>query len=872
MENLNNVPNTGTFGNSVSKINSNFDLIVNAINSLEYKTTRSKGIKNNGFVPSTTTLPNAVSGDWCMVLGTDNTFPARIWSFNGTTWTQGGEWNPGGINLTDYATKAEMNAAIVQAVSEVEIETVDNLNEETAASGKALDAHQGFVLAGQIEDVQDNLDELSELALEKHDLNLTGNYVGKYALNKTTGGLVSNSYYRLYEFNLSQYTDKGSLFITGGKGSSDVGVIGQYDSDGNLVGTVYAAATNNKEFAILDGAVTLKVSVYPDSYTVRLVYIVAPTKKIDALTSAVASMSDEIDNLNDITENIPSPQAWDAAMKLGTRLSDSGGYNSKYAFAFKKEITETMVIDSIEHPSVSELSVDVIIVNPTTLKIEDKKRVVLDGTKTELLNDAVVIPKGCYIGFAAPSGAVSTLTGFKYKSSDYEKTSPSGYVFDSSAIGSIGAASSYNTCTYVINMREYNSILSQIEELATTQEEEYTEKDCVVAKRAINANTGIVTANGWSSTQFISIKGYKVILFSVDYTSTSYGIAFYDSEKNVLSNKGIAFHSETNTYYVIPNNAEYIRFCAKDDGTIHVSITLETTGLNGFMKKYSGLQEEVEELKEKTSSIKTKLRILAVGNSYTMNSMEYVAQILSNMGIDNVTIYYLYHSGASLSHWLGQYDSGVDDIIAYHACGEQDIVREASLATLFESNWDIVSFQQYSVDSVDYSTYTALARLIAAVKEHCTNPDVKIAWHLTWSRWSSESGNPRGLAGYNNIVSAVRQMLNDYTTVIDYIIPTGTAMQNARNTSLNTTHELTADNGGHASAGVGRYIIALTWIQSLVCPFAGKRLIDDDVFTIDVSSVSQSYETENVTDENRMLCQRVALAACSNPFNVTSLE
>lgn len=191
MENLNTVPNTGTFGNSVQKINSNFDLIVNAINSLEYKTTRSKGIKNNGFVPSTTTLPNAVSGDWCMVLGTDNTFPARIWSFNGTTWTQGGEWNPGGINLTDYATKAEMNAAIVQAVSEVEIETVDNLNEETAASGKALDAHQGFVLAGQIDEVQGALDEITDEIFGKtlgkynaDDLNL--NYVGGI-INSSTG-------------------------------------------------------------------------------------------------------------------------------------------------------------------------------------------------------------------------------------------------------------------------------------------------------------------------------------------------------------------------------------------------------------------------------------------------------------------------------------------------------------------------------------------------------------------------------------------------------------------------------------------------------------------------------------------------------------
>lgn len=50
MENLNNVPSTGTFGGSVSTINKNFDLVVNAINSLEYQTTRSKGILNYGKI------------------------------------------------------------------------------------------------------------------------------------------------------------------------------------------------------------------------------------------------------------------------------------------------------------------------------------------------------------------------------------------------------------------------------------------------------------------------------------------------------------------------------------------------------------------------------------------------------------------------------------------------------------------------------------------------------------------------------------------------------------------------------------------------------------------------------------------------------
>ena len=116
MEDLNNVPSSGTYGAAITEVNRNFSLIVNAINSLEYATTKSKGIYNNGFTPNTTTLPNSVSGDWCMVLGTGNTFPARIWTYNGTTWAQGGTWNPDGLDLTGYATTAAMNTAIANSL------------------------------------------------------------------------------------------------------------------------------------------------------------------------------------------------------------------------------------------------------------------------------------------------------------------------------------------------------------------------------------------------------------------------------------------------------------------------------------------------------------------------------------------------------------------------------------------------------------------------------------------------------------------------------------------------------------------------------------------------------------------------------------
>ena len=144
MERLNTVLPNGTFGMAVSSINTNFSLIVSAINGLEYSSTKSKGIRDYGFIPSTETLPNAANGDWCMVLSEGNTFPATIWTFDGTTWSQGGTWDPEGIDLSSYAKTTEMTdaiaASLAQAIAQIGYA-------EVTVSGTTLSASlQNYVL------------------------------------------------------------------------------------------------------------------------------------------------------------------------------------------------------------------------------------------------------------------------------------------------------------------------------------------------------------------------------------------------------------------------------------------------------------------------------------------------------------------------------------------------------------------------------------------------------------------------------------------------------------------------------------------------------------------------------------------------------
>lgn len=110
MENLNNVPSTGTFGGSINQVNQNFGLVKDAIENVEGRTIRSKGL-----FPTQAALiaayPSPKVGDYAYV---GSSLPATIYDceVEGTwhnTQQQGGSET---INLGAYSTTVQMNAAI----------------------------------------------------------------------------------------------------------------------------------------------------------------------------------------------------------------------------------------------------------------------------------------------------------------------------------------------------------------------------------------------------------------------------------------------------------------------------------------------------------------------------------------------------------------------------------------------------------------------------------------------------------------------------------------------------------------------------------------------------------------------------------------
>lgn len=215
------------------------------------------------------------------------------------------------------------------------------------------------------------------------------------------------------------------------------------------------------------------------------------------------------------------------------------------------------------------------------------------------------------------------------------------------------------------------------------------------------------------------------------------------------------------------------------------------------------------------------LRILAVGNSFSVDSMEYVYKIAKAMGVEKVELGNLYIGGCTLETHLEKAQTGHKAYGYYYAddCEKLSIKGTSKYSTAIEdSTWDFITFQQGSEFSGIADSYSSLTDLIEITKPLCKNPNVKFAWHMTWA-YQGDSTH-EGFAKYDRnqttmyqaIVSAVQSKIVTNSD-ISYIIPNGTAIQNARTSYLGDT--LTRD-GHHLSYDKGRLIAGFTTLASLI--------------------------------------------------------
>jgi hypothetical protein len=279
--------------------------------------------------------------------------------------------------------------------------------------------------------------------------------------------------------------------------------------------------------------------------------------------------------------------------------------------------------------------------------------------------------------------------------------------------------------------------------------------------------------------------------------------------------------------------------------------------LMGLVALYAKAQEEI--ITE--AARKDTIRLLTIGNSFSQDAVEqYLYELANEVGI-HMIIGNAYKGGQSLEqHWTDLKQE--HDVYEYRKVvnGIRTNTPHALLPPIITDElWDFISFQQASHYSGLTTTYEPfLSQLIQFTDSIKTGQDVRYGWHMTWAY--SKDSNHGGFANYSRSQEVMYDSIRyavQWTHILhpefSFIVPCGTAIQNARTTYLGDNMNR---DGYHLDLKIGRYTAACTWLETIT----------------GISPVGLNYKPEGMDYAAAHACQVAAHAAVVNPYVVTNLS
>lgn len=294
--------------------------------------------------------------------------------------------------------------------------------------------------------------------------------------------------------------------------------------------------------------------------------------------------------------------------------------------------------------------------------------------------------------------------------------------------------------------------------------------------------------------------------------------------------------------------------CTSENGGDTTSGGETTTAPETTEGKADSTTAEVTTTEEETTTEppeedENSFKVLAIGNSFSEDSLEHLYKVAADLGAENICVANLYIGGCSLQmHYNNAKANSASYTFRYNDSNKWENKGSASIETGVKyTDWDVIVLQQVSGNSGMTYTYDPFVSYLADyVRERATNPDVKLAWHMTWAYQANSTHG--SFANYDkNQMTMYEAILNCVDKKIlplnkfDYIIPTGTAIQNVRTSLIGDT--LTRD-GYHLGWNMGRYIASLTWYAAL----SGDSIDDVKWKTSDVDETELAAIIEAVNN------------------------
>lgn len=278
--------------------------------------------------------------------------------------------------------------------------------------------------------------------------------------------------------------------------------------------------------------------------------------------------------------------------------------------------------------------------------------------------------------------------------------------------------------------------------------------------------------------------------------------------------------------------------------------------------------------------------VLVIGNSYARDAFSYVPCVLASVNPEvSVNLHVIGTNGADLAQTHKNILEGEKcffyDKYLFNK-GEWTSTSKSKAGKVITSKeWNLIVLQENSVVATDYKkTKKNVNKLVSLLrKKKCEAP---IAFMLNPTH--PENSKLLDSIGLGNddefyVITEVAQILLK-DGAVDFIIPCGTAIQNARHTSLNTYGDFgqLSFDGNHLQEGLPCLIEAYTASQFLLDKFLLFGNIDNScLFVTDgwIKNKRIPGQHGNVvvgTFSDYLLCKKCAKAALSNPYSITLLE
>ena len=418
-----------------------------------------------------------------------------------------------------------------------------------------------------------------------------------------------------------------------------------------------------------------------------------------------------------------------------------------------------------------------------------------------------------------------------------------------------------------------------------------------VRSYAVNS-AGIAYGNeiSFTTTAFPPEVTTSVVTDITQTHATCGGVVTYDGGTTV-TDRGICWSTDP-----MPTISNSHVSCGEGTGAFTVQITGLSINTNYHVRSYAvnntgtSYGEEVSFVTPPMADIK----MLSIGNSYSADALSYVPFILENMGVDvNIQIGLLIMGGGTLTNHVDNFENQIPNYACfiYEGGGSWQFRGQQTIQYGLDNyEWDIIMLQQVSYYAPNWSTYQpSLDTLIDLISNYLDNSE-RFGWYLVQSRPSISGNGPNYpddtiISNYSNIAINAQRVLNE--TACEFVVPVGTALQNARtipdikaigdyaNLEVNISGlgYLTAD-GTHLQEGLPCQIAAYSFVLSILeqygalqaYPIIGEstRVTPEWMAGKNIPGINGTPVGSN--DMNCLIGQQSAVEAFNNPFQITDMN